>query len=579
MLISLSLGEQFTNLPYNVVHLNRPQLKSAVIGANTEVAVWGRATGKSHGLIAPRAIRNIFAMPRSTGVFVAATFAQLLTRTLPPVIAAWEQMGYTQDEKGSPGHFVIGKIPPKHFKRPLVAPLNYERCITWFNGTCIAFVSQDRPGSSNGLSVDWIIGDEAKFLDKNKLDNELMPAMRGNRKHFGHLPEHYSILFCSDMPTTRKGMWMFDYEKLMDKKQIKVILRIQKRIQELNNYLEDSESPSYRKKLNWQLKRYEKVLVAARFNSVYYSEASAMENVDELGIAYFERLKKLLPDLIYRTAVLNERIRKIEECFYGMFNEELHTYQAKDNDYLESLGFHYVKESGTYTLPGSDSCKSDADLQRDKPLDIALDYGAAFNCMVVGQEATRSLGGKLQEPIFQGIKQLYVKEAQGLKQLIDKFTQYYGEHRKKVVNYYYDQTAVDGKANAKSYKDEVIDLLRAAGWQVNAYYFGRNPSHQSKHLFWQSAYQGLEKNMPWFMLNRDNCDMLITSMMNAGMRQGKNGFEKDKSSERDKDFPQEEATHLSDAWDMLCIYKYKRQWKRKTGYFGPIHSSTHVKRK
>jgi hypothetical protein len=50
-----------------------------------------------------------------------------------------------------------------------------------------------------------------------------------------------------------------------------------------------------------------------------------------------------------------------------------------------------------------------------------------------------------------------------------------------------------------------------------------------------------------------HCEYLILSMEQAGIIYGRNGFEKDKSKERDPEFPQEEATHISDAADTLFI--------------------------
>lgn len=49
-------------------------------------------------------------------------------------------------------------------------------------------------------------------------------------------------------------------------------------------------------------------------------------------------------------------------------------------------------------------------------------------------------------------------------------------------------------------------------------------------------------------------------MQLAGVRQGKNGFEKDKRSEANRLIPQEDATHLSDAMDTLYIGKFQQHY-------------------
>ena len=147
------------------IHFNKPQIRSMSIKAHEEYAVWGRGTGKSEGLIAPRTLHNIFTMPRSNGVYVASTFQQLLTRTLPGVLAGWNRMGYKEGV-----HFTINKPFSKGFNVPksYAHPLSHQHYIHWFNGSGIYMVSQDRVGSSNGLSLDWIIGDEAKLLNKKR---------------------------------------------------------------------------------------------------------------------------------------------------------------------------------------------------------------------------------------------------------------------------------------------------------------------------------------------------------------------------------------------------------------------------
>ena len=69
------------------VHFNKPQIRSMIVDAPEEWGVMARGTGKTKGILAPKSARYITMMPRCTNVFVAATYQQLLTRTLPPIIA------------------------------------------------------------------------------------------------------------------------------------------------------------------------------------------------------------------------------------------------------------------------------------------------------------------------------------------------------------------------------------------------------------------------------------------------------------------------------------------------------------
>lgn len=166
-------------------HYNKPQIRAMLVGANIEFAVWGRGTGKSEGLLAPRTFRNVEVMPRGHGCFVGATYLQLLERTLPPLIKGWESMGMIRNRD-----FWVREKPPKklNIPAPIVGPLTADHCIFFRNGAVASMVSQDRPGSANGKTVHWIAGDEAKFLKKKQLDEELLMTNRGDERYFGETP-------------------------------------------------------------------------------------------------------------------------------------------------------------------------------------------------------------------------------------------------------------------------------------------------------------------------------------------------------------------------------------------------------
>lgn len=532
------------------LYYNKPQIRSIAISASEEYAVWGRGTGKTEGLIAPRSIRNVLSMPRSNGVFVASTYKQLLLRTLPGVIAAWERMGFINGI-----HFTIGKAFPKNYNVPksYVHPLTNEHYIHFFNGSGIYLVSQDRAGSSNGMSVDWIIGDEAKLLNKERLEQELMPTNRGNRRYFGHLPEHHSLLFCTDMPTTASAKWILDKEKLMDKKQIDIILSLQSKLSALEI---ESQTAKGRKArlLEPQINKLKKALQEIRIDSIYFSEASAMENIEVLGVKYIKQLKRNLPDLIFRTSVLNERMTKVEHGFYPYLDEEKHGYWAYDNNYLDTFEYN-LKE-----LQHSENCQQDTDLQ-NKPIDIAFDYGASINTLVVGQEDNK---------IYRFINALFVKPPELVVDLTDRFIEYYKSHPVKEVNYYYDHTAVHTDAGrSTSYSDQVINKLRDNGWRVYPHYCGQAPKHETKYNEWARVLKDQGGEDYRIRFNRGNCKYLLISMGQAELKQSNGKFGKNKNNERNLNLDQSETTHFSDAGDTLFFFRCVKQIKNTT-FLSPL---------
>jgi len=521
------------------VHHNLPQIRSWAIMAHEETAIWSRGTGKSEGLVAPRMLHNFEVMPRGTGVLLGATYAQLLTRTLPPVIAEWERLGYRRDI-----HFFIGRTPPRSWTNwiyPIRPPLDPKYFIYWFNGSGCHLVSQDRPGSANGISIDWIIADEAKFIKKQRLDEELLPANRGHREKFGHRPEHHGILYCSDMPTNSTGSWLLEKEDDVDKVQIDLMIDTQIRIHETKQELNKTKSTSKQTKLTKRLNRYNKQLMTLRMDSVYFSEASAFDNIDALGEKYIKQMKRVLPNIVFRTAICNERVKKIENGFYGFLDEDKHYYDAFDNSQLDQANYNFDK---LQTL----DCRYDNDLLAAQPLEIAFDYGGIFNCAVVGQESMN---------IWRSINAFYVKHPYLTKDVANKICEYYRFHRCKTIEYWYDSTAV-GKTGLDelTYKDQVIKVFRNNGWTVRTHYTGQPPSHWRKYEMLAAMLRG-DSQFPAYRINRQNCWHLILSKEQAGIKQGKHGYEKDKSPEHNEEAKQEEATHFSDAEDMILWGKYK----------------------
>lgn len=517
--------------PTREIHYNKPQLKTWLIDAHESWHIWGRGTGKSEGVIAPKSLRNIHSMKRSAGGFIAATYQQLLTRTLPPVIAGWERLGYKKDL-----HFFVGKKPPKSWawKEPYVAPISYDYFISWYNGSGINMISQDRPGSSNGLSLDYVMGDEAKFLNKEKLETELFPTNRGNNHLFGHLPEHHGLLFCTDLPTSPSAKWILDKREQMDVDLVNVILQIQLKIFELNEILKKC-SPSYAQKIKYEIIKYSKQLTELRMDCVYYSEASALDNIEVLGIKYIKQMKRTLPEMIYRTSILNERIIAIEDGFYPNFEESIHCYDSYNYSYLDSLDYNFDK------LKQKD-CRQDGDLMLDHPIHGACDYGASINLLVLGQKQPKEI---------KYLNMLYVLKPELINDVAADFCDYYEYHRNKTFHYHYDHTAIgtDGKSTS-TYADEFEGVLRKRGWNVIRNYIGQAPRHHNKYKLWALALKG-DPRLPSIRFNRTNCEFLIISMQQAPVKNSKNGFEKDKSSEVNLNIKPQEATHPSDAADTL----------------------------
>lgn len=171
-------------------YFNPAQQEVNLISARDNVVVGGRGIGKSI-LHATFNLRNMQRMPGSNGGFVSANTKRCLTNTIPSMLQHWERWGFHRGK-----HYVIGIKPPKKlgWPDPVIPPSNWENTISFYNGSIGTIISQDRKGTSNSLSLDYLDIDEAKFIDFEQLKDETFPANRGNVNLFG---QHYYHHACS----------------------------------------------------------------------------------------------------------------------------------------------------------------------------------------------------------------------------------------------------------------------------------------------------------------------------------------------------------------------------------------------
>lgn len=517
------------------IYFNKPQRLTQLIGANTTVIVAGRRTGKTDSIAAPFVLRNMQRMPGSTGGIVVPTFKHGLTNTIPGLLAAWKRWGYVEGL-----HYVVGKKPPKSFRQPIIDPKDYEHVISFYNGSVAVIISQDRPGSSNSLTLSWLLVDEAKFIDYAKLKDETLPANGGIKSYFGKHSFNHSIMILSDMPQTQKGSWFLHYRDKMDSKLIATIeatvyeiWRTKERIRSLN--AKGEPVPPY---LKGYLRRLDRDLNKMRSVAVYYREYSSIENLQLLGENYIKQMKRDLTPLTFQTSILCQRIGIAKDGFYSSMREG-HKYDANDNQYLDTLGFDY-------DFSALDS-RADKDVDPDAPICIGMDYNANINWIVAGQPRDRRLNV---------IKSFYVKFERKIPALIEDFCRYYSSHRNKTVVFYYDATALGSNyaVNEQDFRWVVVHEFERQGWRCEAVYLGNPMRHDEKYLLINQGFSGKQRLMPFF--NRSNNADLILAIQSAGVSRGRNGFRKDKSGEKLAESEEdllEHRTDGSDAFDTLYI--------------------------
>lgn len=527
------------------VYFNKPQRLTQLIGANISVIVAGRRTGKTDSIAAPFVLRNMQRMPGSTGGIVVPTFKHGLTNTLPGLFAAWKRWGYIRGV-----HYVIGRRPPKTFAKPIIEPAEYEHVISFYNGSCAVIISQDRPGSSNSLTLSWLLIDEAKFIDYNKLKDETLPANGGIKSYFGKHSYNHSIMILSDMPQTQKGSWFLHYKEKMDTQVIEAIealvydiWRLKERIKKMK---EKGNNPP--KSLIYQLRHKDRQLNQLRSVATYYKEYSSIENLQLLGENYIRQMKRDLTPLTFQTSILCQRIGIAKDGFYSSMRER-HKYDASDMDYLDNVAHSFYDDDNAFSPVFEDGldCRADKDLNPMAPICIGMDYNANINWIVAGQPNGRRLNV---------LKSFYVKFDRKLPALIDDFCAYYAHHQNKTVIFYYDTTALGSNyaVNDQDFRWVIIHEFERHGWTINDIYLGNPMRHDEKYLLINQGFAGKQRLMPFF--NRQNNDDLILAIQAAGVTRGRNGFHKDKGGEKLAESEEdllEHRTDGSDAFDTLYI--------------------------
>lgn len=583
------------------IYMHRGQLDVYNFGArNTKIRA-ARGFGKT-SYIGCHMMKCVLGMPRQMGGFVGASAKQLYTRTMPNALKVVNQLGFE-------GFYFLGQAPAKlHWDVPLAKPRVWENCVHFSNGVVVQMLSMAVKGSSNGLNLAFLIGDETKYLPWQRVKEEVLPTLRGDFmplsvrktevKRWGYgtdpkiNPYYCSQLWVSDAGLTQKQC---EWEKEKDYETKDVNAQIAEMLAELK-YLEKhspktaialSRNDNYLRKLN-----------LLRSKSEVFWQFSSIENIAMLGgEAWLRDMKRELPDLMFRLQILGQPPGKASDGFYCQFSEELNTYESADctnlildkfsrktkGRFLDAQRWPTDVEYMTLDMDAMQSagedCSCDLDLRYDEPLRIAIDAGHDMSCMVVGQ--TVNYQGK---PSLLVMKEFFVQGEVRLRGLVREFTNYYRPYLRRrnsaaggagEVIFYYTQTIKQGGATAYAVEgsedsrfDNVMVLeLESYGWKVTRGEFSVW-RHERKWQLFCDVFSFRASPNVYICKESGRCQYLLTAINNAGVL---NNFQKDKSLEKYKSADgvagdPRTRTDITDAFDDLVIgVKMGAEGERKVG--------------
>jgi hypothetical protein len=289
-----------------------------------KVLIAGRGFGKSfvNGI---SIMMKVASMPKSRGIFLGATYTQILTNTLLPMKSAWAWFGYKEGID-----YVIGKKPPAYFDKPYQQPDRFDNVITWWNGTTIILGSMDRPQLLRGGNNDWLIADEALLIKKDSYDQIIATSIRGSHPLLKGKKGHLSEEFTSSMPYGSLGKWLLEMEA-------------------------DSKNPD---------------------NDTFYIQGTSWHNRVILGDEVLKKWKRNMSTTTYLIEVMNERIRQLGSLFYPSLTDNHWYVDSFDYGFIDTLGYNLQDKA--------QDCRWDKDRVTDLPINISHDWGA-FNAITIDQ--------------------------------------------------------------------------------------------------------------------------------------------------------------------------------------------------
>jgi hypothetical protein len=535
-------------------------LKQAVMQISPKdlYLIIGRAGGKTTDFLAERTIDLCNELPGAFIAITADTYSNANQNIIPSLIEGWERQGWVEDI-----HFCLGKRPPKHFKKPYKPVIEWKHVISVFTGTIFQVVSQDRPSIGAGNSYQHQIGDEAKYLDKRKLD-KLTAAIRGEYVRYGESPYYLGKTYTTDMPNPELGEhdWILTMRRFMDPDQIKLILEAANVINEIRIEMEGLKLDKItnrakiklaEKKLELWLQRWCKM----RKNSVLFIVASALINIDNLRLQYFIDQLNNLGKAEFNTAILGMEPQVPDESKFYPFLAKKHLYKdGFEYDYLDQF------KLGNRTLKNSLGLKY---CDSNYKLDAGYDAGN-MNSLVVGQTATDESWTRL-------LCEFCTVAPDQPTDLGSAFVKFFEEHQDKELDLWYDRAANNYsrmKLDFATMMAKAIEYTKdgtPTGWRVNLKSRNQGDITQAQeYKLVKDVMTGAFSNLPKLLIDGYNCPVLLSSMRVARVlfekdRYGRTIIKKDKSSEKKFKGNAEKliwkSTNMSDAFKYyICRPKW-----------------------
>lgn len=214
-------------------YMNGVQLLANLIDPNMLYAEWGRATGKTEGVMGPRLIRVANDMPGELSFLVHKTYVALMSNVWPNIQAYFSRPVMVNGQQRAMLEYgidyVVGETKlPSHFRQPRY-PVSYAKhSVIFRNGAHLQLVSSDQPESVAGRNAVHAFIEEMKHNSGEKLKSRLFPSLRGGSAEIRKSAYYEGVTGVSDTARVDLGEddWFEEYEENMDKNLIEEIANV-----------------------------------------------------------------------------------------------------------------------------------------------------------------------------------------------------------------------------------------------------------------------------------------------------------------------------------------------------------------
>lgn len=349
-------------------YMNSVQMLATIIDPNMLYAEWGRATGKTEGVMGPRIIRVMNDMPGELSFLVHKTYVALMTNVWPSLQAYFSRPVMVNGKQRAMLEYgidyVVGESKlPSHFRRPRY-PISYAKhSVVFRNGSHLQLVSSDQPESVAGRSAVHAFIEEMKHNSGEKLKSRLFPSLRGGSAEIRKSAYYEGVTGVSDTARVDLGEddWFEAYERNMDKNLISEIATVSLAVNRsmykqvvYQKEMRETKNPVTMEKMRLEMERLQHFvamwkprLADMRRNAVYYIRASSFCNKDILGPKFFKTQLDTLNMDEFLTSICGIRHKEVTNKFFAAYDREKH--QFKDSYIYDEIMKHNLKDKFTLT--------------------------------------------------------------------------------------------------------------------------------------------------------------------------------------------------------------------------------------